>query len=73
MGGNTQCLAIEDEGSASEASSRRMAGPSRSGLVIAWSTRVIIDPRISCVWMVGDLKDGGGFFQGPEGWGGWDG
>ena len=41
-GGSTQ-FSIEDEGSASEASSRRVSGPSRSGLTISGSAHLIIN------------------------------
>jgi hypothetical protein len=43
--GSTQCFSLEDEGSASEARSRRVRGPSQSGLTIAGSARLTIDPK----------------------------
>jgi hypothetical protein len=60
-GRSTQCFSIEDEGSAPEASSRRVGGPSRGELAVVGPASLIIDPEFeSWVWRVGDLKDKGG-------------
>jgi hypothetical protein len=44
LGSSAKRSPIEDEGCASEASSRRVGGPSRSELMAVGPTRLIIDP-----------------------------
>ena len=62
MGGSTQFFSIEDEGGASEASSRQVGGTSRDELAVGLA-RLIIDPEseynvdlnLEC-WWAGNLK-----------------
>ena len=44
-GGSTQCFSIEDEESTSEASSRRVGGPSRGECAAVVHASLIIDPE----------------------------
>ena len=69
-GRSTQCFSIEDEGSASEASSRRAGGP-RGEQAMDAPASLIIDPMNILGEEGGRFKRCVGFFEPPKRKGGW--